>query len=268
MHLRNWRSALVGLGAVCALVALPATSHALPVGWSCTGNCGTSGPDGVVTAPPDGTGSYEWVSTSGGLSGVGSLGLGFNETNGSLLESVTFSANAGDELQFYFNYVTSDGAGFPEYGWAGLVDTSDPTDTFLLFTARTSQTAGEDTVPGTGMPPLGAGVSLTPATTPIIPGGPVWSPLGGSSGACWDVGCGYTGWIQMTYTIVTAGTYFLQFGVTNVNDTAFDSGLAVSGASIGGVPIGPPIPEPGVLALLGLGLAMTGRRLNARRRSA
>jgi hypothetical protein len=31
-----------------------------------------------------------------------------------------FAATAGTALNFYFNYVTSDGAGFADYGWAEL----------------------------------------------------------------------------------------------------------------------------------------------------
>jgi hypothetical protein len=246
-------------GALTLALFLPASAYAIPIGWTCTGNCGTSGADGVVTAP---AGSYEWVSTSGGVAGVGSLGLGA-ETNGSLLQTTTFFAAAGDELTFFFNYVTSDGAGFADYAWAGLVDVADPTDLFLLFSART--TPGGDTVPGFGMPDLGAGVVLTPSSTPIIAGAPVWSPLGLYSGQCFSAGCGYTGWIQMTYTIDTPGFYYLLFGTTNWVDQIFDSGMAIYGATIGGTPITPDIPEPSTLALFGLaGLAALRRRLVGR----
>ena len=37
----------------------------LPSGWTCTGNCGTPGPGGVVTAAA-GYPDYGWGSTSGG----------------------------------------------------------------------------------------------------------------------------------------------------------------------------------------------------------
>ena len=36
---------------------------------------------------------------------------------------------------------------------------------------------------------------------------------------------GNTGWIELQYTIGTSGDYLLAFGVTNFNDTVFDSGL-------------------------------------------
>lgn len=242
----------LGLTTVLAAAALAFSGSAaaapLPAGWTCTANCGTLGPDGVVTASPQG-GDYGYVSTSGGVEDSG-IGLG-SETNGSRARTGLFSANAGDDLQFYFNYVTSDGAQFTEYAWVRLLN-SDLSEAALLFTART--TTSGDTVPGFGMPLLADGVTLTPASTPIIPGGPLWSPLGGSSGACYSTGCGYTGWIGMSYEILAAGNYYLEFGVVNWLDTAFDSGLAFDGILVGGKPIDP-IPEPASLALLGIGLA-------------
>jgi hypothetical protein len=258
-------SAAAGLVLAAADVQAAPTFGA-PAGWTGLGAVGTNTPNGVVaTIPPPHT-QYLFVTTAGGVAGGGNLlNLG-GETNGSRLTSPTFTAAAGDALEFYFNYVTSDGTiGYIEYAWARLLDAAD-TQVALLFTART--TPGGDTVPGFGMPTPDA--TLTPPSTPIIPGGPTWDELGGSSGACFGgvgAGCGYTGWIQSSYTITTAGTYKLQFGVTNWGDTLFDSGMAIAGATIGGKPIDPqPVPEPASLALLGLGLLGLG--FAARRRAA
>ncbi len=219
----------------------------------CVGTCGSLGANGVVTLSPYGSSAYQYVSTAGGVSGAGEIS-GVGGTDGSSLTTSVFSANAGDALKFYFNYVTSDGSGFADYAWAALLDASNnPT---YLFTARTEPSG--TIAPGLGLPANAA--TLTPASVPIIPGGPVWSPLGGDSGACYASGCGYTGWIESTYLIPTAGNYKLEFGVTNWLDTIFDSGLAWDGATIGGVPIQPPsgVPEPASLILLASGLGSLG----------
>ncbi len=252
---------LVLMMGLLACLADTAAADSIPSGWTCSGTCGSSGVDGVVTLSPTGNSSYQWVSTTNGPNGVGALPTGAlgMETNGSTLATTVFSATAGTSLSFFFNYVTSDGAGFSDYAWAELFNSS-KSPVALLFTARTEPTGS--IVPGTGLPsPL---ATLNPASVPIHPGGPAWSPLGSSSGTCFDTGCGFTGWVNSSYTIATAGNYFLEIGVTNWKDTAFDSGLAVDGVSVGGVPITPPgegtpppvtTAEPGTLALLTVGLA-------------
>jgi hypothetical protein len=234
-----------------------AAADGIPAGWTCSGTCGSSGADGVVPLSPIGSASYQWVSTVNAPIGVGGLPtvlLG-HETNGSTLFSPTFSATANTALNFYFNYVTSDGAGFADYAWAELFDSSN-NPVALLFTARTLPSGS--IVPGSGLPnPL---ATLTPPNVPIVSGAPAWSPLGGSSGKCFDAGCGYTGWINSNYTIGTAGNYYLGVGVVNWLDTAFQSGLALDGVTVGGVPVGPGeppptgTPEPGSLLLLAAGV--------------
>lgn len=229
---------LVGYTGLVYAAGSPGNNPAISIaGWACTGSCGTSGANGVVPLSPfAGSTAYGWVSSVNGVNGLGLPGIGGtgSATDGSRIRSGQFAAAAGQTLSFYFNYVTSDGAGFADYAWARLLD-SGGNQVALLFTART--TPGGNTVPGFSMPPLVA--TLTPAATPIVAGAPTWAPLGGSSATCFDVGCGYTGWIQATYVIAAAGNYELEFGVVNWDDSAYDSGMAFDGATIGGNPIGP-----------------------------
>ena len=221
----------------------------IPAFWTCAGNCGTDGADGVVPLSPTGNTTYEWVSTSGGVTGAGVLPAGAqgSETDGSTLATPVFSATAGTALNFYFNYVTSDGAGYADYAWAELYDSSN-NPVALLFTARTEESGS--IIPGTALPSPAA--TLIPASVPILPGtgtqcgsgecnspagGPSWPELGGWTGDCWAVGCGYTGWVKATYTIPKAGNYYLKVGVINWLDELYDSGLAVDGVTLNGVPI-------------------------------
>jgi hypothetical protein len=226
----------------------------------CVGNCGALGANGVVTASPLG-GTYQYITTSGGVGGAGQL-AGVGGTNGSQFTTSVFSANAGSVLNFYFNYVTSDGAGYADYTFAQLVPTA--SSAITLFTART--TTSGNTSPGFGLPPNDPGVTLTPSSSAIVPGGPAWSPLGGSSGTCYSGGCGYTGWIHSTYTITAAGTYTLTFGVTNWSDTIYDSGLAFAGVTVDGTPVTGAVPEPSTWAMIILGFAGVGYMSYRRRK--
>lgn len=226
---------------------------------TCIGNCGTQAPNGSVTAPPGGT-NFDYVSTNGGVTGAGQV-AGVAGTNGSEFTSDVFSAAAGDLLSFYFNYITSDGTGtFTDYAFAQLLS-STGTSLGYLFTART--TPSGNTSPGFGLGTLNIS-TLTPGTTAIQPG-TTWSALGSSSGQCFGAGCGNTGWIQSTYNIKDAGSYKIKFGVTNVGDTGFDSGLAYSGLKVAGVPVGA-VPEPGTWLMMLLGFGLMGGALRSRQK--
>jgi hypothetical protein len=205
------------------------------------------------------------VSTAGGVLGAGEIS-GIGGTNGSQYISDTFSAAAGDVLDFYFNYVTADGTrGYPDYGFAEL--RSDGSTVAYLFTARTVAGAG-DTSPGFGLPSNSS--TLDPARTPITASATTWSPLGASSGFCFGGphgGCGNTGWIESTYLIRSAGSYSIRFGVTNFDDEDVDSGLAFAGIQIAGTPIPIGAPEPGGWMMMITGFGLVGAALRPRRQS-
>lgn len=67
---------------------------------------------------------------------------------------------------------------------------------------------------------------------------------------------GTTGWVNFSFTVLTSGTYVLEAGVANHTDNEMNSTLKVDGFSL---------PEPGSVALFGLGLL--GAALARRRRA-
>jgi len=245
---------LLALGSAPLLLATPAQAS------TCTGTCGTMGPDGVVTAPPIAGPGYTYISTAGGVAGAGQIPVA-GGTNGSEFSTGAFSANAGDALDFAFNYVTSDGAEYSDYAFAELLTASN-VHVAWLFTARTTPVG--DTSPGFGLPSNDS--TLNPGSTPIIAGGPIWSALGASSGTCFEDGCGYTGWIESTYDIGVTGSYILRFGVTNSLDEDYDSGLAFAGLTIAGDPIPTGVPEPASWAMMLGGFGLVGGAMRNRRR--
>src|SRR5688500_9327937 len=145
MRLPMMRHALgLSLATLVLVCGLASSASAIPIGYTCIGNCDTLGATGVVVDPTR-AGKYDWGSSTLGVAlGSADLNLGA-ETNGSILRSVLFSAIAGDALEFNFNFVTSDGSGFADYVWARLMDSA-LNPVALLFTART--TPSGDTVPG------------------------------------------------------------------------------------------------------------------------
>jgi hypothetical protein len=192
------------------------------------------------------------------------VGGGFTSTDGSSFISTPFAANAGADLSYYFNYVTSDGFSntqgglYADYAWAQLRLADGITPVATLLTARTDNTG--NTVPGFSMPAMDA--TVTPPTVTAA-GGTNFSPLGpnipgqGGSGGCFGPGCGHTGWILSEYEIQNAGFYTLVFGVSNYRDQFYDSAFAFTGIFVDGDPIDPvnQVPIPSALPLFASGLA-------------
>jgi PEP-CTERM motif len=288
--MNNVQMSLVKAGVALAALAAGAPAAwaqgfngGIPAGWTCAGNCGTLGADGDITlSGVAGSTAYGYVVTTDSTqdgkalspfdsatpTGFTGGGLG-DETNGSRLRSGSFAAAAGDALNFKFNYVSSDGTtDFIEYSWALVRNAGDLSVAALLFTGRTNPDG--PAVPGFDLPPPSAGVVLNGGNpVNIIAGAPNWTPLGESTGACFgelDEGCGFTGWLDSSYTFAGSGNYILEFGVINWGDTAFQAGMAFDGITVAGKPIDdvPAIPEPETYALMLAGLGAVA--LMARRR--
>jgi len=246
-----------------AFVSLAAIAVATPaLSATSIGNVGSiAGTDGSITAPPLGS-TYSYVSTYEGVVGAGQI-ASVGGTSGSEYITDAFSADAGDSLDFYFNYITSDGSGFADYAFAELLDGANAHVAYL-FTART-QPSG-NTSPGFGLPANSA--TLIPATSAIV-SGTTFSPLGGSSGDCYNAGCGHTGWIESQYAIGTTGSYKLRLGVTNWSDAAYDSALAFAGVTVDGevidTPDTPGVPEPVSWALMLAGFGLVGSAMRSHR---
>jgi hypothetical protein len=252
------------LSTALASMALPAAAATIPGVGTYEGTAGIGTSNGDVSDSPAGN-THIYVTTEGSVFLDAGLDIG-QEQNGSEFTTLSFSANAGDTLQYYFNYVTSDGSeDFVDYAYAYLNFLGTPGSQQLIFTAQT--TPGGNTVPGFGLPDIAEGVTLDPSSTGIKlgkgdEGGPVWDKLGLDSGECFDEGCGLTDWILASLEIEIAGLYSLTFGVVNWGDDGYDSGLAIAGLRIGDVEIIPPGPvdptDPNVIPLPAAGWLLLG----------
>lgn len=156
--MKSWNSP--GAALVCVLaggLSMNASAADVNLGgvtWSAVGAGGIIYGDGTVPESPAGNAQFGFVSTFGGVFDVSPLvlktdGRG-NETsnNGSTVRSSAFSASAGDALSLYFNYVSTDGRGYDDYAWARLIDAGTNETAAWLFTARSTNSARGNVVPG------------------------------------------------------------------------------------------------------------------------
>lgn len=267
------------------------------------------GTDSELGASPVGNARFGFLSTLGGLSpdpdnGVPSVSplilnpdprSGFTHTNGSKTTSTPFVAQAGDQLILYFNYVSTDGLDYRDYAWARLVDAGTNATAAWLFLAQSGNAPDgdgtsdyvhdkvlklqtdeiladqdQDAILNEGQPVVGMPMG---AIT-------VWAPLGEFADACWakdptTSSCGATGWVKSDYTLPDGGTYFLELGIMNWGDEAYQSALAFDFEGLESADLGPGItifdptdvPEPGAAGSLAAGLGLLAN-LARRRRSA
>jgi hypothetical protein len=263
--------------------ALSAETAINGLSWFAIGSAGLIGGTATVPVSPidntvfgfvtttEGAGHFEAVDNVSPLEletdGKGNEG----NNNGTKITSSAFSAVQGDTLTLQFNYISTDGRGYDDYAWARLVDSDTTKTAAWLFTARSTNSARGNVVPGDVLSRqvdkdapdelnavLNNGDSIGFNVTSTA-----WQPLGSWSGYCWDDAntCGPSGWIQSRYTFADAGSFYLEFGVVNWGDEAFDSALAfdftgLSAAQFTNAPLIPAVPEPEIYAMMLAGLAL------------
>ncbi|CAD5372014.1 putative PEP-CTERM exosortase interaction domain-containing protein [Rubrivivax sp. A210] len=268
-------AAIVALGTAQASWAAATPLPSNVSSWETAGSTGTSGPAGDIgDSTLFANGSFGYVTTADSTANGGALtpAVQSGETNGSRLRSTAFAANAGDTLSMAFNYITTDGSEFADYGWARIINESNSSTVAWLFTVRSGNRNTGRMIPG----------DITPAFNPdatIVNFGafdfnrtttPISSLLGDSSGLCFaDVGsCGNTGWLQSRYSFTAGGRFRVEVGVTNIQDNLYDSALAFDFQGLTGSAVTPSVPEPSsAWLLLAGGLAGMGtlrRRQTAR----
>ena len=263
--------------AVFGATSLPAAAAPvtlLPAGATCIGICGSSAADGDIGLSPLGRARYGYVATAGSaVYGASPLTLDDNngdaQTNGSRWTSGLFTAAAGDPIDVWFNYASTDGKGFDDYAWARLLDATSGNLVAWLFTARSSNSNTGNIVPGDVVTkkefdPRDSIVNYDDYefTSETVDDPIDWQPLGGSNGTCWRdnaSGCGFTGWLQSRHVFASAGSFRLEVGVINWVDEAYDSGLAFD---VTGLAVAQTVPEPGTLPLwaMAAGIAALVRR--------
>jgi hypothetical protein len=284
---------LCSLAATAALMSPGAFAAAVSIAdvtWNATGAAGLIAGNSTIPNPPTGNTQFGYVSTAGGVYDTSPLvlktdGKG-NETtnNGSRAVSGSFSAGANDTLTLNFNYLSTDGRGYDDYAWARLVTAGTNVTAAWLFTARSTNSANGNVVPGDVLKRQVDGSLPDRLDAELNNGDTVsfgvssteWAPLGFSSGFCWDNAntCGPSGWIKSDYTFNNTGTYFLEFGVANWGDEAYDSALAFDFGGLRSENFSnfvaidapaAPVPEPESWALLMAGLGLMGAVARRRR---
>lgn len=228
-----------------ALIVMPIFSNAAQVSladlsWTATGAMGTISGKTAMPASPLGNSVFSYVTTSDGVFGVSPLNLKPDsklggQTNGSKAISSTFNMNAGDSLEMYFNYISTDGRDYVDYSWARLLDANN-NHVAWLFASESSNSGNGNVVPGSVLKSQVNKEFSDKIDATVNNGNTVgfevnstdWQPLGESSGQCWDSAntCGSTGWLKSQYTIANSGIYSIELGVMNWGDQAFQSALA------------------------------------------
>jgi hypothetical protein len=227
-------SALLAGEAAAIPISWDFENSSLPSGWTVEGYSGVL-PYGISNLDPQGDNWYGYVATNGA-----------SGQNISWMRSDVFSVDAGDSLQLFFNYLTSDGRKFSDFAEIRLVDPTDGS-VLTLIEAKTTE-SGID---------VNSFLGVTLDEQPYTAGPSGWIQLGSDKDTCYDTvnnSCGATGWWQADYTFDSAGEFSLEFYVENASDHLYQSGLAFDDISINSSDPPNSVPEPASLALFGVGL--------------
>ncbi|WP_201493847.1 NF038132 family protein [Rubrivivax sp. A210] len=279
---------LVGAALAALTLAAPTLAQAVAVlppaslaGWTTVGVSGATPANGSVTelAGAYANGRLGYVTTDGS-SAIGAAltpSLQFNEQNGSRIRSAAFTANAGDTFTAAFNYITTDGSEFSDYGWARIVNATNFSTVGWLVTVRSGNRNTGSMIPGGVTDEYDPRDTITNFDTfnfveRTAANAPLFSGLGNASGQCYDTvnSCGFTGWLRTTHSFAAAGSYRLEVGVINAIDQQFGSAMVFDFAGLTGTPplAASPVPEPGTNTMMLFGaLASIGVALRRRRRA-
>lgn len=189
-------------------------------GWTSSGNGSVQILPSLGSLSP--TEGMDFALIGNGPGDVGLDGL----TDSGILTSDVFTVGAGgDTLTFDFDFLTEDFTGLSAF--PGFED---------FFTITVKPTAGADIIV--------AFEDLTDTSFSLLTGAPIAAP----DGTTFFEHLGF----QSASVSLAAGTYSLEFLVSDVGDGSFDSGLLIDNVSLIGT--SQPIPEPSTILLLGIGI--------------
>jgi hypothetical protein len=245
----------LGVAIFCSvLVGSGRPASAAPITYSVTGTGGSA------FVPQLGDSPILWVDSTGGASGAALAAVGFNPViadpggavwgvdygrGGSYALSSEFTMNAGEALNVDFSVFTRHASPWEDMGFALLLE--DSAVVAVLGNVRPDAVLHYGSLgarPGSRFTSLSAGVSTSMTQTAVgnfelgsVQYGVV-QDTGDCSGRCrTDVSSSY---------VPGAGTYQLLFGAYGSADNGKPMAIAVTSARV---------PEPGILALFGFGLA-------------
>lgn len=149
--------------------------------------------------------------------GVSILALDGNspgqQTNGSTWTSGPFNATAGDQIDVWFNYASTDGKGFDDYAWGLLAGCRQRRPgglalhgTQLQFQHRQHRAGRRGDEEGIDPRDRIVNYDSYKFTSKTVDDPIDWQPLGGSNGTCWRdnaAGCGFTGWLQSCHAFAS-----------------------------------------------------------------